>query len=166
MPGPSPILPQPRPHPVPTPSIVPPDPMAAPATQYIRLAALQAIRAKAMAHTVGAEYQQPAHAFLAELLPDNPELHRQVVLPGAKRAVHLDALETFHARGLTPTEIVKEINVVTAAALAHRQHRFTTWRDGERAEHLSVAREREAKRQALMTAKSAQVEAELAAEGT
>ena len=153
--------PHPHPHPVPTPDITPPDP-APPAIPFrISLATLQAIRAKSMAHTVGAEYDQPVHPFLAELLPDQPDLHRQVALPGAIRAVSLDDLNAFHAAGLTTPEIVKTINGIWNERLAARHQQFLTWRDGDRAEHIAYIREREAKKQAYMAAKAAEIEAEL-----
>lgn len=163
MTGPTPILPSPKPlpHTVPTPNITPPDPVPVPAPSSIRMAALQAIRAKAMAHTVGVEYDQPVHPFLAELLPDQPDLHRQVALPGAIRAVSLEDLNAFHAAGLTTPEIVKTINGIWNERLAARHQQFLTWRDGDRAEHIAYIREREAKKQAYMAAKAAEIEAEL-----
>lgn len=116
-----------------------------------------------MAHTVGVEYQQPAHAFLAKApqTKDLPELHRQVALPGARRAVHLDALEQFHGRGLSPNEIVAEINAVTDKALAPQLERFAAWRDGELADRLDRARRREARRVQLLSARAAEIESKL-----
>ena len=127
----------------------------------LRLSALQAIRAAMMQWTVNAEYQQPIHPFMAEKLPELPELHRQVALPGAKRAIHLEALEAFHQRGMNNDEIVAEINAQVDERLRHRIEQFENWRDGERAEHLAVARRRELNRRVLLAAKSAQIEREL-----
>jgi hypothetical protein len=124
------------------------------------LAQFQANRAVA-AHAVGLhlkEYEQPAHAFLAKVLPDSPELHRQVALPGARRAVHMGALENFHARGLAEHEMVAEVNTVTDQALAPRLRAFEAWRDGPRAETLERARRREAKRAALKAQRDAEIE--------
>ena len=129
----------------------------------LRPSVLQALRAARMiadgsAHT---EYSQPAHTFIAQKLPNNPELHRQVALPGAKRAVHLAALEEFHARGLSDAEIVKEINVTIDTALQTQRQKFIEWRDGEHAEHLALARERDQRRQQMLAARLAQIDAEL-----
>ena len=142
------------------PSPTPPQPPTGPALAAIRPAALQAMRAAMMKADGKAtsEYQQPAHAFIAEVLPENPELHRQVALPGARRAIHLDALAVFHQRGLSDTEIVKEINAAVEAASANRREDFLNWRDGERADVLARARERQQRKQQMLLAKTAEIE--------
>ena len=134
----------------------------------VSLAAMQAQRAAAMKWTVGSEYQQPAHTFLATVdqTKDSPELHRQVVLPGAKRAVHLEALEQFHARGLATNEIVQEINATMDVALAPRLEQFRSWRDGELSQVLDRAKEREERRVALLAARAAEIDRQVEDEAT
>lgn len=144
-------------------SLTPPQPESAPPVAQMRPAVLQAMRAAQMLADGSSysEYQQPAHAFLAKVMPDSPELHRQVALPGAKRAIHLDALNAFHERGLSDVEIVAEINSSTDLALLGQRQAFETWRDGERREVLDRARQRDQRRQALLAAREAEIEKEL-----
>lgn len=131
--------------------------------QGIRHAAWQAMAAARM-HLMGlatVEYQQPAHDFLVEKLPNAPELHRQVVLPGARRAVHHDALAAMHKRGLDQHGVVAEINAQTDAALRPQIERFEQWRDVELASRLARAREREERRIALQHARDRAIEEQL-----
>lgn len=140
------------------------------------LSVMQAQRAVSMAWTVGEDYAQPFHMGLHDALSDPKlrledgsslgddeveSLSRQVVLPGAKRAIHLDALEALHAAGLSVGEIVDEINGSMEVVLAPRVARFVEWRDGPLAEYVREVAERAERRRQLMAARSAQIDRQL-----
>ena len=132
------------------------------------LSVLQAQRAQSMADTVGEDYLQPAHAWHAEKLaklglePDEVEaLSRQVVLPGAKRAVHFGVIEEMKSRGLETHEMVAEINARADVGLVARRTQYQEWRDGPLTDHLERIRMRAARRAELLAQQRAAVEQQL-----
>ena len=125
------------------------------------LGALQAKRANALHAKT---YVAPAHAWLASelarTLADDPELHRQHVLPGAKRAVTTAYLAEQLSRGLTHHEVTSAVNDAMDRANAPRMAQLVHWRDGERLEQLERAQERERRRQLAEARALLQIEAE------
>ena len=77
------------------------------------------------------EYEQPAHQFLASLHPDDPDLHTQHVIPGAKRAVTHAELKAWQQQGLSEHDMVEHVNARWDAVNHRRQADFDVWRNGE-----------------------------------
>lgn len=116
-------------------TVIPPNqpnlPPSIPAVQ-MTLSAMQASRANA----------QPAkvQSVLEIVHPNEPELHDQVVLPGAKRAITQAELV---ASPLTISEVVRKINADFDDRNAARMADFDAWTDElEREKELRAHRER------------------------
>lgn len=106
------------------------------------------------------EYELAPHSFLASVYPNDPDLHRQIVLPGAKRAVTEDVLRDAQARGITPEQIVDSITADFDRANAKREVEFKEWRDGDRLRMIEAARLLEQQRNAAYARALADIQAQ------
>ena len=110
------------------------------------LSEFQAQRSIAAKEFADKPYCQPAHVFLASLHPDDHTLHRQHVLPGAKRAISHDELETWRQEGLSEPQMVDRVNARFDGVNYRRLAEFDVWRNGPLLEQIVEHRERQAAR--------------------
>ena len=110
------------------------------------LSEFQAQRSIAAKEFADKPYQQPAHLFLASLHPDDEQLHRQHVLPGAKRAVTHAELGEWRNEGLSEAQMVERVNVRFDGVNYRRLAEFDVWRNGPLQEQIAEHQERQAAR--------------------
>lgn len=106
-------------------------------------------------------YEQPDHAFLANLpadmAPVPEEQLRQHVLPGAKRAITHTELAEWQNDGLTEHQMVERVNARHRNQTGDRTAEFQAWKQ----QVLDPAVERARKRMLLRAARAAQDDAAL-----